>query len=45
MDLYEKAALREFKEETGYLANKITYLGKIAPSPRFCDEVVHIYKS
>ena len=41
----EKAALRELKEETGYFANKITYLGQIAPSPGFCDEVVHIYKA
>ena len=23
----------------------ITYLGQIAPSPGFCDEVVHIYKA
>lgn len=43
-NLYE-AALREFREETGYLANKIIYLGKIVPSPGFCDEVVYLYKA
>ena len=41
----EKTASRELKEETGYLANKITYLGQIAPSPGFCDEVVYLYKA
>lgn len=41
----EEAALRELKEETGYSTNKVTYLGKIAPSPGFCDEVVHLYKA
>lgn len=44
-EILEKAALRELKEETGYLANKITYLGQIAPSPGFCDEVVYLYKA
>ncbi|MGV2802631.1 NUDIX domain-containing protein [Clostridium perfringens] len=37
-EILEKAALRELKEETGYSANKITYLGQITPSPGFCDE-------
>ena len=44
-EILEKAALRELKEETGYFANKITYLGQIAPSPGFCDEVVYLYKA
>jgi ADP-ribose pyrophosphatase len=36
-------ARRELREETGYSADKITYLGAIYPSPGFCDEVLYLY--
>lgn len=36
-------AARELKEETGIVANKYTYLGKLYTSPAFLDEVIHIY--
>lgn len=34
---------RELEEETGYRAEKYTYLGKMLPTPGFCGEVVHMY--
>ena len=34
---------RELEEETGYQANKYTYLGKMLPTPGFCGEIVHMY--
>ena len=34
---------REFIEETGYRANKYTYLGHMYPSVGFLDEIIHIY--
>lgn len=37
------AAMRELKEETGAVANKITYLGEIYPSPAIMDEVIYLY--
>lgn len=36
-------AQRELEEETGYKAGKWTFLGTIATSPGFCNEVIHIY--
>lgn len=36
-------AQRELEEETGYKAKAWTYLGTIATSPGFCDEVIHLY--
>lgn len=39
------SALRELEEETGYTSTNMEYLGKIAPSPGFCDEYVHLYKA
>lgn len=36
-------ASRELTEETGYVSNKISKLGKIFTTPGFCDEVLHIY--
>ncbi|AEB75953.1 NUDIX hydrolase [Clostridium botulinum] len=36
---------RELEEETGYKANKFTYLGKIVTSPGFCNECIYIYKA
>lgn len=38
-------AIRELKEETGYTANEVTYLGTIATAPGFCDELIHLYKA
>ncbi len=36
-------ARRELHEETGYGAEKMTFLGAIYPSPGFCDEVLYLY--
>lgn len=36
-------AERELLEETGYRANKMSYLGKIATTPGFCDEIIHVF--
>ncbi|WP_300384435.1 NUDIX hydrolase [Clostridium sp.] len=41
----KKCALRELEEETGYKANNIEYLGKIATAPGFCDEIIYLYKA
>lgn len=38
-----KAAARELKEETGYTAENIHYLGKINTSVAYSEEVIHIY--
>lgn len=37
------AAMRELKEETGYTAEKLQYLGKISPSVAYTEEVIHLY--
>ncbi|NLZ47688.1 MAG: NUDIX hydrolase [Clostridiales bacterium] len=37
--------IRELEEETGYKAEKFTYLGKIVSSPGFCDEYIYLYKA
>lgn len=34
---------RELLEETGYIAEKITDLGKIYPTPAYCSEITYIY--
>ena len=39
----EKAAERELREETGYTAGEIIYLGSINPSVAYSEEVIHIY--
>ncbi len=39
----EVAAARELSEETGLIAEKLTYLGYILASPGFCDEALHMY--
>ena len=36
-------AHRELKEETGYTADKVIYLGKINPSVAYCEEIIRIY--
>lgn len=38
-----EAAKRELREETGYTAGKVKYLGKINPSVAYSEEVIHIY--
>ena len=35
--------MRELEEETGYRANNFTPLGKVYPSPGYCDEVIYLY--
>lgn len=37
------AAKREFREETGAVAEKYTYLGRIASTPALMDEVIHLF--
>lgn len=37
------AAVRELKEETGYTASEITYLGACNPSCAYSEEVIHLY--
>lgn len=39
----EKAAARELKEETGYTAAKVTFLGKMYPSVAYSEEGVFLY--
>lgn len=41
----EVCALREFREETGYLAGKIEYLGRAKISPGYTDEVIYMYRA
>lgn len=38
-----KVAARELREETGYTADNIKYLGKINTSVAYSEEVIHIY--
>lgn len=38
------AAAREFEEETGYVADNLTFLGKALPSPGYSDEVIYCYE-
>ena len=37
------AALRELKEETGYTAEEMIYLGEFYPTCAYSDEVIHMY--
>ena len=39
----QKTAERELREETGYTAKNIKYLGSINPSVGYSEEVIHIY--
>ena len=39
----EAAMIRELKEETGYTAGSITYLGSINPSVGYSEEVIRLY--
>ena len=36
-------AARELEEETGYRAEKLTYLATIYPAPGYSSEILHIY--
>ncbi|MBE6812850.1 MAG: NUDIX hydrolase [Ruminococcaceae bacterium] len=38
-----QAALRELKEETGYTAEKMIYLGEYYPTCAYSDETIHMY--
>ncbi|MGL4740220.1 MAG: NUDIX hydrolase [Sarcina sp.] len=38
-------AKRELEEETGFKAEKIEYLGKIATAAGFCNEIIYLYKA
>ena len=38
-----EAALRELREETGYIAEKMVYLGEFLPTCAYSDEVIHMY--
>ncbi|GAA0124740.1 NUDIX hydrolase [Clostridium sp. CTA-19] len=38
-------AQRELEEETGYKAENLKFLGKIATTPGFSDEIIYIYKA
>lgn len=39
----EETARRELREETGYTAEKLHYLGKLNPSVAYTEEVIHLY--
>lgn len=39
----EETALRELREETGYIAKEMTFLGKIYTSPGVMSEVLYFY--
>jgi len=39
----EVTAVRELEEETGYGANKFSYIQSFATSPGFADEIIHLY--
>ena len=38
-------AKRELEEETGYLANRIEFLGEIYPSCAYTDEIIYLYEA
>tara|TARA_A100001037_G_scaffold306712_1_gene354398 strand:- start:9354 stop:9845 length:492 start_codon:yes stop_codon:yes gene_type:complete len=39
----DKTAIRELREEVGFSANSIKYIGKIWTAPGFCDELIYVY--
>ncbi len=39
----ETAGMRELQEETGYKAEKVTYIGKYYPTPGYCSEIISLY--
>ncbi len=38
-----EAGKRELREETGYTADTVTFLGKCYPTPGYCSEIIHLY--
>lgn len=36
-------AVRELEEETGFISESITYLGKLNPSPAIMSEIIYLY--
>lgn len=38
-----EAGKRELREETGAIAAEYRSLGKLYPSPGYCDEIIHLY--
>lgn len=38
-----ECAIRELREETGYTAGEMTYMGCLYPSPGFLNEKIHMY--
>ena len=40
-EAHRDAAVRELREETGYTAERWTYLGCVEPNPAFLDNVCH----
>lgn len=38
-----ETAIRELREETGYEANKLTYITEFYTSPGFCNERIHLF--
>jgi ADP-ribose pyrophosphatase len=41
----EECARRELAEEAGVTAERLEYLGRIATTPGFSDEVIHLYRA
>lgn len=39
----KEAGIRELREETGFDAGKIEYIGKYYPTPGYCSEVISLY--
>lgn len=38
-----ECGMRELREETGYIADTLTHLGTIYPTPAYCEEKINIY--
>lgn len=41
----EVCARRELAEEAGVMAERLLYLGRIATTPGFSDEIIHLYRA
>jgi len=42
-ELPRHSAIREVGEETGYAVTRLVALGRMYPSPGYCDEVLHLF--
>ena len=40
---FELTAIRELREETGYDAGQVIFLGEMLPSPGYSEEVIYLY--